>query len=218
MVESQGGAQFLLLKRKSLSVTTSFLWQRGGFLSPGGWSWRTNGQWWNMLADKESSIKTLDQVIAGCQTSAAPLSCHAIEVSQAWLPKSMILKNFELLRKPLLIIPWLIHHAAYIQLRRIISTTLEKNLLLLSRASVHIYTIKLNYRAHYAIVWCFSSWYCTAIDDKLFLMGHTRLRDPTTQFMWRVNESGWVDSELFYSWMEEIFLVHAVPQRPVILL
>ena len=32
------------------------------------------------------------------------------------------------------------------------------------------------------------------------------------------SESGWVDSELFLSWMKKIFLVHAVPQRPVLLL
>ena len=32
------------------------------------------------------------------------------------------------------------------------------------------------------------------------------------------SESGWVDSELFFAWMKKVFLVHAVSQRPVMLL
>ena len=32
------------------------------------------------------------------------------------------------------------------------------------------------------------------------------------------SESGWVDSELFFAWMKKLFLVHAVSQRPVMLL
>ncbi len=32
------------------------------------------------------------------------------------------------------------------------------------------------------------------------------------------SESGWVDSDLFLAWMKKIFLVHAVSQRPVILI
>ena len=32
------------------------------------------------------------------------------------------------------------------------------------------------------------------------------------------SESGWVDSELFLSWMNKVFLGFAVPQRPVMLL
>ena len=32
------------------------------------------------------------------------------------------------------------------------------------------------------------------------------------------SESGWIDSELFLTWLKKIFLKYAVPQRPIMLL
>ena len=33
-----------------------------------------------------------------------------------------------------------------------------------------------------------------------------------------MSESGWIDSELFYYWLDKLLLLHIPPQRPVMLL
>lgn len=105
MVESQGGAQFLLLKRKSLSVTTSFLWQRGGFLSPGGWSWRTNGQWWNMHASWQGKFNQdtgpgdrwlsnfRSTTLMSCYWSFTSLTAQIYDPEEFWTVKKTLTDN-----------------------------------------------------------------------------------------------------------------------------
>ena len=55
------------------------------------------------------------------------------------------------------------------------------------------------------------------IYPKAFPGGAYTFRGPDDA-VYAKSESGWVDSELFYAWMQKIFLVHAVHQRPVFLL
>lgn len=143
----------------------------------------------------ESSIKTLDQVITGCQTSASTtlMSCYwsftsltaqIYDPEEFWTVKKTLTDN-SLTNSP---------RCIYTTATNYFYHSREKPVTSVKSKCAYIY------RAHYAIVWCFSSWYCTAIDDKLFLMGHTRLRDPTTQFMWRVNLAGWTQSYSTAGW------------------
>ena len=55
------------------------------------------------------------------------------------------------------------------------------------------------------------------IYPKAFPGGAYTFKDPDDA-VYAKSESGWVDSELFLSWMNKVFLGFAVPQRPVMLL
>ena len=55
------------------------------------------------------------------------------------------------------------------------------------------------------------------IYPKAFPGGAYTFRGPDDA-VYAKSESGWVDSELFYAWMQKKNLVHAVHQRPVFLL
>ena len=52
---------------------------------------------------------------------------------------------------------------------------------------------------------------------KSFPGGPYRFQGPDDA-LYAKSESGWIDSELFLSWLKKIFLKYAVPQRPILLL
>ena len=47
---------------------------------------------------------------------------------------------------------------------------------------------------------------------------HEWSRDEVPNTLYGMSESGWIDSELFYYWLDKLFLLHIPPQRPVMLL
>ena len=68
-------------------------------------------------------------------------------------------------------------------------------------------------QVHHHVVWCFCYRNRTSLHDNAFPGGAYTFKGPDDT-VYTKSESGWVDSEIFPSWVNKVFQF-AVPQRSV---